>query len=221
MKASRLSGFLWLTLLACLPLVLADSDLKITMSTSKASYYRDEAVHISGQVTVAGTPLRGVLVAWEVRDENVIIVAVGTSQTDESGFFAFAFRIKPAVNSNAFTARANAAWDGQTTVGSVSFHREFSNTAFSQGDNGATGVMNNIAVLVMVILFGIVLPALLLTSPVFLSAHQNTPQGIASQVLAIGKHRVCRRCGERFLRFQMFCPHCLTYQAKHEINGPL
>ena len=216
-KASRLTVLLILLLLECMPLVLAGSNLHITVRTSKPSYLHIETVKVSGEVALTENPLRGMLVALEVRDEHGDIIAVGTNQTNENGLFTFAFNIAPDTDSQTFTARVSARWENQTAIGCATFLREASNTTTYQVGPSGDEIMSTMAILILIVLLGILLPSIFIVSPFFFPDQQDTKAKaepcVPSRNQVYRKHRVCTNCGERFLRLHTFCPHCLVYHA--------
>ena len=217
MKASRLSMLLILLLLACVPFVFAGPNLHITVRTSKPSYLREETVSAIGEVALAENPLRGLLVALEVRDEHGDIIAVGTNQTDENGLFTFVFSIVPDIDSQTFTAHVSARWENQTAMGCAAFLIEASSTTTYHVDPGGDEVMSTMAILILIILLGILLPSTFIVSlfsfPNRKDAKVEAKPSVPSRNLVYRKHRVCTNCGERFQRFYRFCPYCLVYHA--------
>ena len=217
MKASRLAVFLLLLSLACMPFVLAGSSLHIAVRTSKPSYLRGETVEVGGEVALAEKPLRGMLVALEVRDEHGEITAIGTNETNENGLFAFAFNIAPETGSQTYTARVSTWWENQTAIGCATFLREASSTTTYQVGLGGEEIMSTMATLILIILLGILLPSIFIASPFFFPDQQDTKvkaePSIPSRNQVYRKHRVCTNCGERFLRLHTFCPYCLVYHA--------
>lgn len=216
-KASRISILLILLLLAGMPLVLAGSNLHITVRTSKPSYLYGATVKVSGEVALAENPLRGMLVALEIRDEQGEIIAVGTNQTNENGLFTFAFNIAPDTDSQTYTACASARWDNQTTIGCATFLGEASSTTTYQAGLGGEEIMSTMAILTLIILLGILLPSIFIVSPLFFSGQQDTKvkaePSAPPRNQVYRKHRICANCGERFLRLHTFCPYCLVYHT--------
>jgi hypothetical protein len=200
-----------------MPLVLAGSNLHITVRTSKPSYLREETVKVGGEVALTENPLRGMLVALEVRDEHGDIIAVGTNQTNENGLFAFAFNVAPDTGSQTFTAYVSARWENQTAIGCATFLIEASGTTTYHVGPSGDEAMSTMAILILIILLGILLPSIFIVSlfsfPGQKDAKVEAKPSVPSRNLVYRKHRVCTNCGERFQRFYRFCPYCLVYHA--------
>ena len=98
-KPYRLSMLLIFLSFVYMPLVCASPILHITAGTDKSSYFQVETVRVYGKVTLGENPLRGSLVALEVRNESGHTVAAGTSQTNEKGLFTFVFKLAPNASS--------------------------------------------------------------------------------------------------------------------------
>ena len=127
-KTSRLSMLLVFLLFVGMSLGYASPILHIAVGTDKSSYFQVEIVRVCGKVTLGENPLRGLLVALEVRNESRDIVAVGTSQTSEKGIFAFAFKLSPNAGSQNYTVYVSTRWENQTAVSCSTFLIETSDS---------------------------------------------------------------------------------------------
>jgi len=219
-KTSRLSMLLIFLLFVGMPLAYASPILHITARTDKPSYFQVETIRVRGKVTLGENPLRGSLVALEVRNESRDIVAVGTSQTNEKGIFAFAFKLSPNTDSQNCTVYVSVRWENQTAANCSTFLVKASGSTRYHESSGNQGIPSSVVISILLVLFGILLMSvLIITIFLFLKLKEikvkiEPPAPPEKQIDE--KHKACMNCGKKFLNIRTFCPYCLTY---HDQDG--
>ena len=221
-KTSEFSMLLIFVLFACMPLAYASPILHISVGTDKSSYFQTETVRVCGKVTLGENPLRGSLVALEVRNESRDIATVGTSQTNEKGIFAFAFKLSPNAGSQNYTVYVSARWENQTAVNCSTFLIKASGSTRYHEDSGNQVVASSVVISILFVLFGFLLLFVLIISIFLFLKLKETKVKIkppASPEKQIdGKHKACMNCGKNFLRIRKFCPYCLTYHGQDGVK---
>ncbi len=220
-KTSRLSMLLIFLSFVYMPLAYASPILHITAGTDKSSYFQVETVRVCGKVTLGENPLRGSLVALEVRNESRDIIAVGTSQTNEKGIFAFAFKLPPNADSQNYTVYVSARWENQTAVNCSTFLAKASGSTGYHENPSNQGIPSNVAISILLVLFGFLLLSVLIISIfLFLKLKEiEVKEPLASPEKQIdGKHKACMDCGKNFLRIRTFCPYCLAYHGQDGVK---
>ena len=215
MKTSGASVFLLFLLLGYMPLVYASPIFRITAGTDKPVYVQYERVRVWGTVTLEENPLRGLLVALEVRDAQGDIVAVGINQTDEDGLFIFAFILSPDTGSQNHTAYVSAQWESQIAMSYVTFLMEALGATPGHVGSGDQEILGSVVFLVLLVLFGVVLSSVsAILGFHFLELAKTEVETKPSIRLETGiskKYRTCVNCGIKSLGVHTFCRHCLTY----------
>jgi len=218
LKTSRLSMLLIFLLFVYIPLAYASPFLRIAAGTDKLSYFQVETIRVRGKVTLGENPLRGSLVALEVRNDSRDIVAVGTSQTNEKGIFAFAFKLSPNADSQNCTVDVSARWENQTAVSCSTFLVKASGSTGYRENSGNQVIPSSVVVSILLVLFGFLLMAVLIISIfLFLKLKEikveiEPPAPLEKQIDE--KHKACMNCGKKFLNIRTFCPYCLTYHGQ-------
>jgi len=217
-KTSKLSILLIFLLFVYIPLAYTSPILHITARTDKPSYFQQETVRVRGKATLGENPLRGSLVALEVRNESRDIVAVGTSQTNEKGIFAFAFKLSPNADSQNYKVYVSVRWENQSAVNCSTFLVKASGSTGYHESSGNQVIPSSVVVSILLVLFGILLMAVLTISIfLFLKLKEikvkiEPPAPPEKQIDE--KHKACMNCGKNFLRIRTFCPYCLTYHGQ-------
>lgn len=194
----------------------------LQQGTGKSSYFQVETVRVCGKVTLGGNPLRGSLVALEVRNESRDIIAVGTSQTNEKGMFAFAFKLSPNAVSQNYTVYVSARWENQTAANCSTFLVKTSGLIGYHENSGNQGIPSNVAISILLVLFGFSLLSVLIISIfLFLKLKEIKvkikPPALPEKQIS-EKHKACMNCGKNFLRIRTFCPYCLTYHGQDGVK---
>ena len=221
-KPYRLSMLLIFLSFVYMPLACASPILHITAGTDKSSYFQVETVRVYGKVTLGENPLRGSLVASEVRNENGHIVAAGTSQTNEKGLFTFAFKLSSNSTSQNYVTYVSARWENQTAVNCATFSVEASGSTEYRESPGSQEIPSGTIILVLLVLFGIPLLSILIISIfLFLRLKEikvEIEPHASPQTQIDQKYKACMNCGKNFLRIRTFCPYCLAYHGQNGVE---
>ena len=221
-KTSRLSMLLIFLLFVGMSLAYASPILHITAGTDKPSYFQQETVRVRGKITLGENPLRGSLVALEVRNESRDVVAVRTSQTNEKGLFTFAFKLSPNASSQNCTVYVSARWENQTAANCSTFLVKASGSTGYHESSGNQGIPSSVVISILLIFLGILPPSVLIISIfLFLELREikvkiEPPAPPEKQIDE--KHKACMNCGKNFLRIRTFCPYCLTYHGQDGVK---
>jgi len=219
---SSLSMLLIFLSFVYMPLAYASPILHITAGTDKSSYLQVETVRVCGKVTLGENPLRGSLVALEVRNESRDIVAVGTSQTSEKGIFAFVFKLSPNAGSQNYAVYVSARWENQTAVNCSTFLIKASGSTRYHENSGNQVIASSVVISILFVLFGFLLLFVLIISILlFLKSKEievkmEPPAPPEKQIGE--KHKMCMNCGKYFLRIRTFCPYCFAYHGQDGIK---
>jgi hypothetical protein len=217
-KTSRLSMLLIFLSFVYMPLAYASPILHITAGSDKPSYFQVETVRVCGKVTLGENPLRGSLVALEVRNESGHIVAVGTNQTNEKGLFIFAFKLSPNASSQNYATYFSARWENQTAVNCSTFLVEASGSTGYHESSANQEIPSSVVISILLVLFGIPLLSILIISIfLFLKLKEtkvNLEPSAQPEKQIEEKHKACMNCGKKFLRIRTFCPYCLAYHGQ-------
>jgi len=217
-KTSELSVLLVFLLFVSMPFAYASPILHITVGTDKPSYFQQETVRVCGSVALGEHPLRGSLMALEVRNESGHIVAAGTNQTNEKDLFTFVFKSSPNVSSQNYTAFVSALWENQTAVSCSTFLIEASGSTGYHENSGNQEVPISVVISILLVVFGFLLLSVLIISIfLFLKSKKievkiEPPAPPEKQIDE--KHEACINCGKYFLRIRTFCPYCFAYHGR-------
>jgi len=221
-KTSRLSMLLIFLSFVYTPLAYASPILHITVGAPKSSYFQAETVRVCGKVTLGENPLRGSLVALEVRNESGHIVAVGTNQTNEKGLFTFAFKLSPNASSQNYATYVSARWENQTAVNCSTFLVELSGSTGYHESSANQEIPSGVVISILLVLFGIPLLSILIISIfLFLRLKEikvEIEPSVPPEKQIDEKHKTCMNCGKKFLRIRTFCPHCLAYHGQDGVK---
>jgi hypothetical protein len=221
-KTSRLSMLLIFLSFAYMPLAYASPILHITAGAHKPSYFQVETVRVSGKLTLGENPLRGSLVALEVRNESGHIVAVGTNRTNEKGLFTFAFKLSPNASSQNYATYVSTRWENQRAVNCSTFLVEASCSTGHCESSTNQEIPSGVVISILLVLFGISLLSILIIS-IFLflrlkeiEAEIEPPAPPETQIDQ--KYKACTNCGKNFLEIRTFCPYCLAYHGQNDVK---
>lgn len=221
-KTSRLSMLLIFLLFVGTPLAYASPILHINVGAHKPSYFQVETARVCGKVTLGENPLRGSLVALEVRNESGHIVAVGTNQTNQKGLFTFAFKLSPNASSQNYATYVSARWENQTAVNCSTFLIEASGSTGYHENSGNQGIPSSVVISILLIFLGILPPSVLIISIfLFLKLKEikvKIEPLVSPEKQIDEKHKACMNCGKKFLRIRTFCPYCLTYHVQDSVK---
>jgi len=221
-KTSRLSMLLIFLSFVYMPLACASPILHITVGAHKPSYFQQETVRICGKVTLGENPLRGSLVALEVRNESGHIAAVGTNQTNEKGLFTFAFKLSPNASSQNYATYVSARWENQTAVNCSTFLVEASGSTWYRESSANQEIPSSTVISILLVLFGIPLLSILIISIfLFLRLKEikvETEPPAPPETQLGQKHKACTNCGKNFLGIRTFCPYCLAYHGQNGVK---
>lgn len=205
-----------------MPLACASPILHITAGSDKSSYFQVETVRVCGKVTLGENPLRGSLVALEVRNESGHIVAVGTSQTNEKGLFTFAFKLSPDASSQNYATYVSARWENQRAVNCSTFLVEASCSTGYHESSANQEIPSGVAISILLVLFGIPLLSILVISILlFLRLKEMEVEikpSAPPETQVDQKHKACTNCGKNFLGIRTFCPYCLAYHGQNGVT---
>jgi hypothetical protein len=97
------------------------SDLSLSISTNKTSYFATQGIGINGQLTFNALPLLARLLAVEIMNPAGETIVTRTVETQEYGSFNLGFRLPPNTQLGNYTASASFSLLGQSVTAEAVF----------------------------------------------------------------------------------------------------
>jgi len=98
-----------------------ESELSLSISTNKTSYFATQGIGINGQLTFNALPLLARLLAVEIRNPAGDTIVTRTVETQDAGSFNLGFRLPPNTQLGNYTASASFSLLGQSVTAEAVF----------------------------------------------------------------------------------------------------
>jgi peptide/nickel transport system substrate-binding protein len=120
-EGMKLKALAILFMLLLMPYALAQGALEITISTDSDSYNAGETVTFSGRVTLAGNPIEGAIVVFEVRNPQNTVIASGYATTSSDGGYSKQFTLPSDAQSGTYKIYVSVNYQGQAASTETAF----------------------------------------------------------------------------------------------------